>query len=132
MLESWIQRALDDGLETPSLFERIVYLVWCYPAAINDDGHASFFYNSYGEFALETVQALRTLDSPDYAAILERTIAQFSEGRIPRDIEERNGVFDRISDVRHEAMEDCDRAFFELGDDELLRRLFVYWSAGAA
>ena len=63
--------------------------MWSYPAAINNGGHASFFYNSYGEHAHETVQALNEVGASEYAAILNRAIDLFPARHIPRGIDER-------------------------------------------
>lgn len=47
-----------NGCESLHPADRTVYLVASYVAAVNNGGHASFFYNSHGEFAHETVEAL--------------------------------------------------------------------------
>lgn len=132
LVNTIIPRALKNGLAVLSPVEKNIFLVWCYPAAINDGGHASFFYNSYGDFAKETVQALRDIGARDYADILERAIDQFPMQEVPRDIVKRNEVFNSLSEVNHQAMEDCDSKFYDLGGDELLSRLFRYGGGCAA
>jgi hypothetical protein len=127
-----IRRAVERGLQTLSHVEQNVYLVWCYPAAVENGGHASFFYNSYGEFAIETVQALHATGCADYAEILEYAIKQFPKSHVPRDIEERNDAFNAIPEAGHTAMESCDSEFSELGSDELFTRLLRYWRQRAA
>lgn len=120
------------GIDALSLAERCVLLVWSYGLAINDGGHASFFYNSYGGHALETVEALKEVGAPEYAAILRRAIELFPAGRIPHDIEERNALLESLPDDADQIMERLDNEFYALGDDELMDRLLKFWNNRAA
>jgi hypothetical protein len=124
--------AFERGLETLSPAERNVLLVWASPAAVNNGGHASFFYNSYGEHAHETVQALSDIGAPEYAAILHRAIDLFPARDIPRGIDERNASLDALPEAAHQVMDALDAEFYELGDDELLDRLLTFWKMSSA
>ena len=115
------------GMEALSTAERAILLVWAYPAAINDGGHPSFFYNSYGEYAHETVQALRDIGAPQYAAILSRAIDLFPARRVPRNIDERNKSFDALPEEAYDVMDSLDNEFYTLGHDELLERAIAFW-----
>jgi hypothetical protein len=134
-LQSTIDRisplAFERGIAALSQVERSVLLVWSYPAAINDGGHASFFYNSYGEHAHETVQALNEIGAPEYAAVLNRAIDLFPARYIPRNIDERNASLDSLPDEAHEILETLDDEFYALGDDELFERLLKFWRNAA-
>ena len=132
VVKNYIARACRDGLVSLSPTEQVVYLVWCYPGAINNGGHASFFYNSYGEFAQETVAALQELGMPEYADVLRKAIVQFPGQRVPRNIDERNRLFNSLPERAHSAMGECDSAFYALGDEALMARLLEYWRCGAA
>jgi hypothetical protein len=127
-----IDRAHKNGLGSLTDVERNVFLVWCYPAAINDGGHASFFYNSYGDFADETVVALLDIGLVEFSHILLRAVSQFPEARVPRELDARNAVFNSLPADAHDAMEDCDAAFYQLGDAPLMNRLWDYWRQCAA
>jgi len=124
--------AFDRGLGALTPAERSVFLVWSYPAAINDGGHASFFYNPSGEYAHDTVQALNDVGASEYAQILSRAIDLFPDRHIPRDLDERNASLDALSDDTNQAMESLDDEFFALGGDELLERLLSFWNGQAA
>jgi hypothetical protein len=127
-----IDRALSDGLGSLTNIEKNAYLVWCYPAAIGNGGHASFFYNSYGEFANETVDALLKTGLVEFSHILMRAIKQFPDAHVPRELDERNDAFNRLSDDAHDVLEKCDAAFFQRGDDDIFDRLWDYWRQCAA
>lgn len=121
--------AFERGMAALSPAERSVLLVWSYPAAVNDGGHASFFYNSYGEHAHETVDALKEIGAAEYGAILSRAIDLFPARRIPRDLDERNDALGALPDESHRTMEALDDQFYVLGDDELMERLLTFWNA---
>lgn len=125
--------AFDRGLDALTPAERNVFLVWSYPAAINDGGHDSFFYNSHGEHAHETVQALHDIGSSDFAQILSRAIDLFPDRYIPRDIDERNDAHQALPESASEIMEQLDQEFYALDEGEvLLSRLLRYWNDHAA
>ena len=124
-------RAFAEGLSTLSRRERNIYLCWCYPAAVDNGGHASFFYNSTGEHAKETVEALLEVGAPAYATILNRAIAQFPGRDVPANLKQRNTVFAKLSSAAHSQMEACDNAFLALGSEALLGRLHEYWGGRA-
>ena len=126
-----IHRVGNDGLESLTNVERNAFLVWCYPAAVNDGGHASFFYNTYGDFAHETVTALRETGLVEFSHILALAISQFPDARVPRELDDRNAAFDSLSHEAHDAMGECDKAFFELGDVAIMDRLWDYWRQSA-
>jgi hypothetical protein len=123
--------ASERGISALSPAERNVLLAWSYPAAVNDGGHASFFYNAYGEHAHETVQALNAVGAPEFAALLSRAIDLFPGRHVPSDSDERNASFDALPDDAHEVLEALDQQFYELGDDELFNRLLHFWSNAA-
>ncbi len=133
VIDVLVPRAHQQGLVSLSPTEQIVYLVWCYPGAVNNGGHASFFYNSTGQFAAETVTALQQLGEPEYAQILSRAIEQFPKCIVPHGIEERNEKFNALPARAHDVMEDCDNTFYALGDARLMARLLAFWqTAGGA
>jgi hypothetical protein len=56
---SLLGRVRADGLNALSPAERVVYLIWCFVADVDNGGSSAFFYNSSGEYADETLAALR-------------------------------------------------------------------------
>ena len=127
-----VPRAFEQVLGALSSTEQILYLVWSYTGAINNGGHSSFFYNSYGQFASETVAALHALGAGEYAQQLSKAIDQFPLSFVPSDIEERNEIFNLISQQGHEVMSECDSRFYELGDEELMNRALSFWREHAS
>ena len=134
-LEAWqklqptIDRLAQSDFSRLTPQEQVVWLVWGYPAAVNDGGHASFFYNSYGEAAHETVDALAEIGATQYARILDRAIDLFAGRNVPRDIDRRNDALARLPESADDEMGDLDDEFFALGDDQLMELLSVYWES---
>jgi hypothetical protein len=129
VIDRIIPIAFDRSLDALTPAERNVFLIWSYPAAINNGGHDSFFYNCNGEHAHETVQALNDIGSSDFAQILSRAIDLFPSRYIPRDIEERNDAHQALPESASKVMEQLDQEFYVLdGEDVLLSRLLRYWN----
>ena len=126
VVEVLIPRVARQDLASLSESERIVYLVWCYLGAIDNGGHSSFFYNSCGQFAAETASALHKLGAAEYAQILGEAVGQFPGRIVPRDIDERNNVFNSLPHHAHAVMEECDNQFYALGDQPLMEQLLAY------
>jgi hypothetical protein len=108
--------------------QRIVYLVACYVAAVNNGGHASFFYNSPGELASETVEALLETGVASQAKLLQQCIRQFPRSFVPSGIDERNVAFNSLPDRAHNIMEICDRKFYLESKDERDKRVLAFWN----
>ena len=124
-----IDRSLDHGLSTLSDQEQVLLLVWGYSVAIDDGGHASFFYNSFGEHSLETTQALRQMGSLDFASILDRAIDQFPLRNVPVDIDDRNALLEELPESADLAMRACDDDYYAVGSEELLDRLLAWFES---
>jgi hypothetical protein len=132
VVSEFISRVTRHGLSALSPTEQVVYLSWSYCGAVNNGGHASFFYNSYGEFASETVAALREAGLLEYGQVLSKVVAQFPGSAVPHEIEKRNKVLNALPGSAHRIMEQSDSQFYALGDELFFNRLFSYWRARAA
>jgi len=132
VMDTLVPKVAKHGLGSLSPSEQVVYLVWSYSGAVNNGGHASFFYNSYGQFAAETVSAFRELGAPEYAQVLNRAIEQFPHSAVPHDIDKRNTVFNDLPSCAHQVMEKCDGQFYALGDERLFAQLLSFWRGRAA
>jgi hypothetical protein len=123
-----LRRVRSSGLSALSPAEKIVYLVWCFVADVNNGGSSAFFYNSSGEYADETVAALRAVGSGDIADGLERIVALFPNSLVPTDIDDRNRAWESLPQRKTSTMvEAADSAFFKVGSEELFRQTWEYW-----
>lgn len=94
-----LERKFRSGLTSLSEDDRVFFLVWCYAGMVDNGGLASFFYNSCADYYQETLHALRALNLPQHAELLERAARLlFSTGAVPATMEERNNSIDTLPD----------------------------------
>jgi hypothetical protein len=123
-----LRRVRLTGLSGLSRPEKVVYLMWCFVADVSNGGSSAFFYNSSGENADETEAALRAVGCGDVADRLLSIIGLFPASVVPRDIDERNSAWNKLSERRRGAMvKAMDTRFFKLGSEGLYRQTWEYW-----
>jgi hypothetical protein len=107
------------GTRAMSVPERTVLLVKNLQYEISNGGFHQFFFNSTGNCAMQTLDALRRVAMPEWLAIYEKALAVFpsppSEDRVVR-----NEQMAAIPDEGH-AWEDHIDAFYCTDEDETAR-----------
>lgn len=92
-IDSILQRSVatleTKGFQAMSPNEQVCYLVHLYEAEVNNGGHEQFFFNSTGNYAVETVDALKRIEALKTMALLEEAIELFPGGRVSNDREAR-------------------------------------------
>jgi hypothetical protein len=114
------------GLASLAPRERVACLVWCFAGEVDNGGFAQFFFNSTGEHAGSTVEALREVGCLVSAALLEQAIALFPNG-VPADLDDRNAALDDMPPTVDADWERLDRAYFEADSSRIYARLCQYW-----
>ncbi len=74
--------------------QRAVWAVEQLQLEMGNGGIEQYFYNSPGDTAPEALDGLRKIDAPKFARPLERAIALFPGGRVPRDRDARELLLD--------------------------------------
>src|SRR5258706_404848 len=106
--------------------DRNVFWAWSYQIAVENGGHASFFYNSSGEFAKETIQALCDIGAMEFGAILAEAVSLFPNKEVPRGLDERNEVFESLPNEASVKMSRLDERFFGIGGGVLMLHMARY------
>ena len=91
-----IDQALTTGVASLSERDRVFFLLWSYPAAIDDGGFPSFFYNSFADHYSETLDALRKVGLADHGELLEHAAAALFVSGMPRTTEARNTAMEKL------------------------------------
>jgi len=120
-LDNWVCKKSNGGdeMEKLSQEERTFFLVFQLEAEVNNGGFSQFFYNSSGDFANETVAALREIGAEKMAKICERALALLG-GAVPENRSARTKMLDEaVTDEVDEALSRCDDAFCEYPDNLL-------------
>jgi hypothetical protein len=93
-----IDQALSGGFESLDERDQVLFLLWSYPAMVDNGGFPAFFYNSTGDYYLETAGALRQLGLQDHAELLGRAAAILFGSDVPLSTEARCAVIDQVDD----------------------------------
>jgi hypothetical protein len=95
-------RVESGGFESLTEPERVLFIVWAAVGQIENGGFDQFFYNSSGNFALETVSALESVGAINKGAVVKRALALFPDSLPPRDRDARIKLLDTIAGTEDE------------------------------
>lgn len=95
-----------------SLAQRVFSAIWDLEAEVNNGGFSQYFVNSSSETAPFVVEALRTVDAPDTAAICERAISAAFPRGLPKTTDDIRQVATEFSDETLEQLDELDQEFF--------------------
>ncbi len=100
--------------------ESVVYFCQTFNEEINNGGFSQYFYNSSGDFSLETLKALKTIGSNKNASIFENVLSVFPNFEVPKDRDKREKLLDEIfddNDIDNNKLSDADNNFYNCGED---------------
>ena len=105
------------GFVSLTFRERVFYLVWWLEAEVNNGGFNQFFFNSAGDYATETVEALRTIGAEQTAALAEQACDVFGPA-VPSPVRaERQDQVIALSESQNATLAQLDKAFFAYPDN---------------
>lgn len=105
----------DMGKLTPP--ERAFYLVNMLELDVTNGGFSAYFYNSYGNYAKEMEEALRTIGAPQTADIYNRAYSSYGE-ELPEDIFDRRAVLSNLqTDSVKAILSECDKQYYAYPED---------------
>lgn len=85
-------------------------------AELNNGGFDQFFFNSAGDKAADTINALSSIGAEHTANIVRAACAKFPGGLPPKDRDARQELLEQVS-PNSDAFEEEDQAFLEYNDD---------------
>jgi len=95
---------------------------------INNGGFDQFYFNSAGDYASATVEALKAIEAIHTSKIVQSSIDKFPNGLVPKDRNKRQNILIKIS-PDSELFESQDEEFYEYQDD-LANLLKIYTKTG--
>lgn len=116
-IDEYLFRRFDDDASSLSGPEKIFVYVENVEREVNNGGFSQFFYNSSGDYAHESVDALQAIGAEATADLLQKAIEQFPNGRVPKDEDERTAVLDQIDETAEDAWNNLDDEFYEYTDN---------------
>jgi hypothetical protein len=111
MTPSGIQR--DELAMTPADITELADLL---DAEVNNGGFDQFFFNSSGDYALETVEALNQIGAIRTAKLVQLACDRFPNALPPRDIATRRALMLEAVSPDADAFEDLDQRFYECNE----------------
>ncbi len=106
-----------DGFAALTPAEQVAYCVDALEREVNNGGFEQFFWNSSGDTAHETVEALQAIGANNAASIVREAIACFPGGSVPASRDEREGVLSSLGEAPRGKWSELDGRFCEYPDD---------------
>lgn len=104
-----LARAGEGNLGQLSVRDQTVITVWALIGEVGNGGLSQFYYNSSGDWAFETVDALQRIGATEAAEIVRMTNSDFPPGGPSADFEIRHRQIEALPDGE-ELAEKWDRA----------------------
>ncbi len=104
-----------DGKDFESLnsIEKNILYIEMLEGQVNNGGFDQYFFNSSGEYAHETLIALKEMKAPQMAEILNRAIKVFPTLPIPKDTEQRRECMEDVPKNISETWSKLDDEFYK-------------------
>lgn len=124
-----IDQTFSSGIASLTEHDRVFFALWSYGAMVDNGGFPAFFYNSTGDYYLETVGALRQLGLADHVELLEQAAAILFQSDVPITTEARNAQLDQLQDDARtdEKLEELYCAFVDRGGSDRVLQLLQDW-----
>lgn len=104
------------GFDSLSHAERVLHHVYWLESEVNNGGFDQFFFNSSGDYALDTPTALDEIGAHHTANLVKRALDLFPGGSPSRDREQRVEQLDSMDEAIRDQFADLDSEFFEYQD----------------
>jgi hypothetical protein len=93
-IDAAFERLADAGYASLSPAHRVVVCVWGACGEIDNGGFEQFFFNTSGDWALETPDAFRAISALELADLVARAAQEFPGGNPSRDLDTRREELD--------------------------------------
>lgn len=115
------------GLSGLAPKERVFFLVWSLEAEVNNGGFNQFFFNSSGDHATATAEALRAIKATKTSAIIDKAISIFGAEGPSRNRAQRQQQLKLFSEEQQERLSELDTNFYAYPDNlsELLSKYMM-------
>lgn len=128
-IDPWIDKYISEGPLALTPLEAVGVGVWMLETEVNNGGFDQYYFNSAGDLAIQTVEALKAIGALNTAFLLAAANAEFPGAVPPVDRTERQEVLDQVREsARFAALE---KEFYR-DEERLLSRLANYLKSHAA
>lgn len=128
--DSVLERAIDvvfdqlasGGYDSLSPAQRVLVCVWGACGEIENGGFDQFFFNTSGDWALDTAEAFRAISAPDLADLVARAVREFPGGNPSRDLDTRRAELNGLPVESQARFDELSSKFDGSSVDSLLLR----------
>lgn len=113
----WDKSKDDKDFESLNSIEKNILYIEMLEGQVNNGGFDQYFFNSSGEYAHETLIALKEIKALLMADILDRAISVFPALPIPKDTEQRREYMKDIPESISETWEKLDDEFYKYSEN---------------
>ncbi|QCW98861.1 DUF4375 domain-containing protein [Aggregatimonas sangjinii] len=113
-IDTYLNKKSKYGKEIEKLnsSQRILLIIENLEREINNGGFHQFYWNSSGDYAMETVTALKQIGAIKTARVVKKANDQFPNGFVPEGRDERSEILDLISKKSSEYWNTLDTKFY--------------------
>lgn len=97
--------------------QKVLWIIENLEREINNGGFNQFYWNSSGNYANETIDALILIEAYKTAEIVKKANSEFKNGSVPKDRAERQNELELIEENAEENWNNLDSEFYEYNDD---------------
>ncbi|WP_131248763.1 DMP19 family protein [Aquimarina atlantica] len=114
-IDSYLNEKCEYGQKIDRLNEpqKVLLIVENLEREINNGGFNQFYWNSSGDYANETIDALIKIGAKKTAEIVKKANSKFKNGIVPKDRTERQNELELIQEKAEESWNDCDSDFYK-------------------
>lgn len=118
-IDTYLNKKCEYGEKIDRLNEsqKVLLIVGNLEREINNGGFHQFYFNSSGDYANETIDALIKIGANKTAEIVKKANSEFKNGILPKDRVERQNELELIEEKGEGNWNKCDSEFYEYQDD---------------
>jgi len=119
----WDKSKNDNNFESLNVEEKTVLYIEMLEGQVNNGGFDQYFFNSSGDYAHETLEALERINAPQMRNILDEAIKSFPITPVPKDTEKRRKFMEDLPESISNNWVRLDNEFYEYPEN--LARLVI-------
>lgn len=110
------KKYFEAGFKALTESEQVIFCMMGIEREVNNGGFDQFFFNSSGEYKIETLDSLRRIGASYTASLLEEAIRIVEDPNPPGEKEDED---DDYTDIQSERLNDLDDKFYEYKENLL-------------
>ena len=118
-IDTYLNKKSEYGekIEKLNSSQRVLLIVQNLEREINNGGFHQFYWNSSGDYANETVDALNKIGAEKTAGIVNKANSEFPKGIVPSDRQKRWSKMKLISENSKTNWDKCNDEFYKYQDN---------------